>query len=98
MTKENTKKNAAAPASLVGRLVRPLIWHDWGMDKNKVPDNIPINETLIVEIESYSKQKEFHLASFFLDGNNKKLGSVGHHFFFDVEIKRWASIQYLIEV
>ena len=98
MTENNNLENLTEEASQVGLLVRPLTWHDWDMDKNKVPDNIPINETLIVEIESYSKQKEFHLASFFLDGNNKKLGTVGHHFYFDVEIKRWASIQYLIEV
>ena len=75
-------------------MVKALVWHDWTTGR-KVPDDVPVDELLLVEIDSRGKQCSS--AQFFLNGQGHKMGTVGDCFYFDRTILRWASIQHLID-
>ena len=93
---ENIEKEAGALSHLSVKLgmVKALVWHEWTTGR-KVPDDVPVDELLLVEIDS--KSKKYSSAQFFLNGQGHKMGTVGDCFYFDRTILRWASIQHLID-
>ncbi len=78
----------------LGMISDKLVWHDWTTGR-KVPDNVPVGELLLVEIDSRGKQ--YSSAQFFLNGSGQKMGTVGDVFHWDRKIIRWASIQHLVD-
>ncbi len=78
----------------LGMISDKLVWHNW-KEGRKVPDDVPVDTLLLVEIDS--KLKQYSSAQFFLNGSGQKMGTVGDVFHWDRKIIRWASIQHLVD-
>ncbi len=72
-------------------MTQELKWNKWiGVD------NIPVNKTLVVEIETAKEDKADYRTAVFTEKNGVICGKINGAFWFDQKILRWADLEVVL--